>query len=126
MENILTQLISWCLVANVVSGIIVMYMSITMRSDLLQEKILAGAAVVMAVHSLHALIVATFFPAWLIWTGPHRMAWLTDPCCILPSGQPRAIVSLAGVSILCMLRRSSSTMCCILFGSAGAAYDLIC
>lgn len=77
MENILTQLISWCLVANVVSGIIVMYMSITMRSDLLQEKILAGAAVVMAVHSLHALIVATFFSgmAYLDWAAPYGLAY---------------------------------------------------
>lgn len=60
-----------------VTGLTVIYISKAMRSALLQEKILTCAAVVLAIHSLHALLVASFFSdkPYLDWAAPYGLAY---------------------------------------------------
>jgi len=77
MEDILRQIISWCLAANVTAGIIVAYMSFKIRSGPLHEKILTFGVGLVVVHSFHALVVASFFAdkAYLDWAAPYGLAY---------------------------------------------------
>lgn len=77
MEDILRQIILWCLTANVTAGLIVAYISYKMESGLLHEKILTCGVGLVVVHSFHALIVASFFPdkAYLDWAAPYGLAY---------------------------------------------------
>lgn len=77
MEDILRHIISWCLVANVAAGLIVIYISYKVRSGLLHEKILTCGVGLVTVHSLHALLVASFLSdrPYLDWAAPYGLAY---------------------------------------------------
>jgi len=77
MEDILRQIISWCLAANVTAGLVVAYISYKMESGLLHEKILTCGVGLVVMHSFHALLIASFFSdkAYLDWAAPYGLAY---------------------------------------------------